>query len=281
MPLRYEDLVARNAGYVDAPTQARIGSERLLIAGCGIGSSLAICAARMGFRNFILVDGDTVDAHNLNRQFYDAEDIGQLKVEALKRQILRINPAADVITVAANLDDANTDDAAARADIVFDTVDFLDLAAILRLHESAHRQRKPVFTALSVGFGALVWYFPAGGAASLPALLAPDLAGPANSAGVRPAYADVFASFVQRIARHLDDEVVEQIGRVLALLKEGRPCPAPQVAVGSFAVGAMAMSMIHDMLAGRAVPAAPAFVVHSFARHLSQVVDVTAGGGRR
>lgn len=272
MKVSYEDLTARNGGYIDAATQERIGDHRLLIAGCGIGSSLAICATRLGFRNFILVDGDTVDAHNLNRQFYDAADVGRLKVEALRDHILRINPEAAVEVVAENLDDRNTDGIVASSDIVFDTVDFLDLKAILRLHESAHQHRKSVFTALSVGFGALVWYFPAEGAITLPMLLTGDIA---EACGGDAVYADVFAAFVQRIAPYLDPDVVEQIGRVLTLLKEGKPCPAPQVAVGSFAIGAMATSMIQDMLAGRDVPAAPAFVLHSFRRHLSQVVHIS------
>ena len=83
----YDSLVSRNSGYVSAQIQAKIRSCKLLIAGCGIGSSPAICAARMGFETFTLVDGDTVDNHNLNRQFYDFADIGRLKVDALKDQI--------------------------------------------------------------------------------------------------------------------------------------------------------------------------------------------------
>ncbi len=177
--------------------------------------------------------------------------------------------------LAANLDESNTDNAVASADIVFDTVDFLDLAAILRLHGSARSQGKPVFTALSVGFGALVWYFPAHSAVGLADLLAPDLKAVDGQVPQGLTYAEVFASFVQRIAPVLDEDVIEQIGRVLALLKEGRPCPAPQVAVCSFAVAAMATAMIQDMLACHPVPAAPAFVVHSFRRHRSQVVDIT------
>jgi hypothetical protein len=273
----YSQLVLRNAGYIDAPTQERIRNARLLIAGCGIGSGLAICATRLGFERFLLVDGDTVDAHNLNRQFFDFADVGKPKVQALREHILRINPQADVQVLQANLDDSNTDAAVSRADIVFDTVDFLDLGAILRLHGSARQQRKPVFTALSVGFGALVWYFPAESPVGLTDLLAADL-GAGSGGGAVPdgkTYAEVFASFVQRIAPVLDTDVVEQIARVLSLLKEGKPCPAPQVAVGSFAVAAMATAMIQDMLAGRDVPAAPSFVVHSFRRHLSQVVDVS------
>jgi molybdopterin/thiamine biosynthesis adenylyltransferase len=276
----YDTLVTRNSGYVAPDTQQRIRETRLLIAGCGIGSSTAVCAARMGFERFMLVDGDVVDAHNLNRQFYDFADVGRPKVQALKDAILRINPQAMVDAVQANLDAANTQDIVARADVVFDTVDFLDLKAILGLHGSARSLGKPVFTALSVGFGALVWYFPAHGPVSLLDILAPDLANATAAAGPDgPAYADVFGSFVRRLAPYLDAEVVMQVSRVLRLMKEGRPCPASQVVVGSFAIGAMAMSMIHDVLAGREPPAAPRLVLHSFHRHTTTIVDLSIPGG--
>lgn len=272
--LNYEDFVARNSGYITPQTQARIRTTKLLIAGCGIGSSPAICAARMGFENFILVDGDVVDGHNLNRQFYDFADIGKPKVAALKDKILRINPNAAVEAVEAYLGAENTDAIVGGADIVFDTVDFLDLPAILRLHTSAKRQAVPVFTALSVGFGALVWYFPADSGPSLADIIAPDVAGVTQGIET-PAYADVFASFIRRIAPHLDQQVVEQVGRVLTLMKDGKPCPASQVAVGSFAIGAMAMSMIHDLLSGDPPPAAPKMLVHSFKSHQTTTIDLS------
>lgn len=274
---RYEEFVARNSGYIAPDTQDRIRKTRLLIAGCGIGSSPAVCAARLGFEHFVLVDGDVVDGHNLNRQFYDFEDVGRPKVDALRDKILRINPDAQVEAIKAYLDESNTDSIVGRADVVFDTVDFLDLPAILRLHTSAKRHRVPIFTALSVGFGALVWYFPAEDSLSLADIIAPDVAAVSQGAGAAaPSYADVFAQFIGRLAPYLDEQVVEQVSRVLRLMKDGKPCPASQLAVGSFAVGAMAMSMIHDMLAGKPVPAAPKLIVHSFARHQSTVVDLAA-----
>ena len=272
----YGTLVLRNRGYVSSETQDKIRRTRLLIAGCGIGSSLAVCATRMGFENFILVDGDVVDAHNLNRQFYDFADVGRPKVQALEEKILRINPQARVEAVYAYLDDANTERIVASADIVFDTVDFLDLPAIVRLHSSALQQGAHVFTALSVGFGALVWYFPAGSSLSLGDILAADTPPADPLSGAAPGYAEVFESFIRRLAPYLDAEVMEQIAHVLTLMKDGKPCPASQVAVGSFAIGAMATSMMHDLLAGNPLPAAPKLIVHSFKSHQSRIVDVTA-----
>jgi molybdopterin/thiamine biosynthesis adenylyltransferase len=275
----YETFVTRNSGYVSADTQKKIKTTRLLIAGCGIGSSPAVCAARLGFSNFVLVDGDVVDAHNLNRQFYDFADVGKPKVAALKDKILRINPEAKVDAIQAYLDAENTDAIISKADIVFDTVDFLDLPAILRLHTSSKQHGAHIFTALSVGFGALVWYFPAGSALSLVDLIAPDLQTVSAASAGAPSYVDVFASFIGRIAPYLDTQVVEQVSYVLGMMKDGKPCPASQVAVGSFAIGAMATSMIHDLLAGNPIPSAPKLVIHSFKSHQTKIVDVSAPRG--
>lgn len=272
----YETLVLRNAGYVSPEAQQRMRETPLLIAGCGIGSAPAICAARIGFENFILADGDVVEAHNLNRQFYEAADVGRPKVDALRDRILSINPHAKVEAVRAYLDAGNTDEIVGKAGVIFDTVDFLDLPAILRLHAAGRAANVPVFTALSVGFGALVWCFPPDSKASLMDVLTPDYEAAAAAAGGEPSYADVFGRFIERLAPYLDQEVVVQVGRVLALMREGKPCPASQVAVGSFAIGAMAVSMIHDLLAGNPLPTSPELVVHSFRSHQTRLVDLSA-----
>lgn len=216
----YNTFVTRNSGYVSAETQAKIRQKTLLIAGCGIGSSVAICAARMGFDKFVLVDGDVVDAHNLNRQFYDFADIGKPKVDGLKDKILRINPEASVEAIRAYLTPSNTDEVVAKADIVFDTVDFLDADAILGLHGSAMKRNLELFTALSIGFGAGVLYFPAGSGLSLASLVQGDVAGADPNAKAH--YAEIFASVVDRIGKQLDKQVVEQISKALTIMEEDR-----------------------------------------------------------
>lgn len=268
----YDTFVLRNQGYVSPETQAAIRSKTLMFAGCGIGSGPAVAAARFGFEKFILVDGDTVDAHNLNRQFYDFADVGSPKVEALKRQILRINPEAQVEAVQAYLGPDNTDALVAKADFVFDTVDFLDLQAILTLHTSAAQRKVELLTALSIGYGAGTIYFPAGSGLSLASLIAHDVEAAEQSG--EASYADVFKRIVARIAKDLDAQVVEQIGRALTIMEDGKPCPASQVSVGSFTLGALAVTMIHDILAGLPVPTAPHMVVHSFRNHQTKLINL-------
>lgn len=54
----------------------------------GLGSVVAINLCRLGVGHIVLMDYDTVDAHNLNRQLlYCKEDVGCLKVDAAKKAL--------------------------------------------------------------------------------------------------------------------------------------------------------------------------------------------------
>ena len=79
--------------------QARIFNpgdyERVTVAIIGLGntgSNTAVILARMGIKNFILYDFDTVEEHNLNSQCYTVKDNGHAKCEALAEQLTAINP---------------------------------------------------------------------------------------------------------------------------------------------------------------------------------------------
>lgn len=67
------------------------------IAGCGgLGSNCAMALARVGIGRLIIADFDVVSEHNLNRQYFFRDQIGKLKVYALKENLLRVNPALKV-----------------------------------------------------------------------------------------------------------------------------------------------------------------------------------------
>lgn len=71
-------------------------NSRVHIVGCGsVGSTLAENLARLGVTKFTLWDFDFVEEHNIVNQMFTAEDVGRLKVEALKDIIIRINPEAE------------------------------------------------------------------------------------------------------------------------------------------------------------------------------------------
>lgn len=63
----------------------------------GVGSYVVEGLARAGIGNFVLVDSDTVDITNLNRQIIATTGtLGLPKVEASKKRILEIHPEAKV-----------------------------------------------------------------------------------------------------------------------------------------------------------------------------------------
>lgn len=66
----------------------------------GIGSNVAMMLVQSGIDEIQLVDFDRVEASNLNRQFYFADQIGFLKVEMLAENLRRINPGVKITCIA-------------------------------------------------------------------------------------------------------------------------------------------------------------------------------------
>lgn len=66
---------------------------RIHIVGCGsVGSTIAENLARCGVTKMTLWDFDKVESHNIVNQMFRQQDVGKLKVEALKDILTDINP---------------------------------------------------------------------------------------------------------------------------------------------------------------------------------------------
>jgi molybdopterin/thiamine biosynthesis adenylyltransferase len=253
----YDELVLRNIGYISPQLQQDIRECRLLIAGCGIGSMLAEAATRLGFEKFILIDGDTVDKHNLNRQDYEAGDVGKPKVSQLAQRIKNINPYVDIQQYNTILAIDNADDIVSDADIVFDTIDFLDLSGIVALHDATRKQDKPMITALAIGWGGACVYFPKGTEWTFRRIFQLPQSGSVENAS----YVEHFEPIIQKLADFIDPQVVEVVGQALTIMQDGQPCPASQVSPGAFTVAALAATMIVRILSGLPVTEAPRMVI--------------------
>ena len=112
--------------YLTPEERAALESARVGIAGAGgLGSNCAMHLVRAGVKHLTVVDFDVVNESNLNRQFFFRDQLGMKKVEALRANLLRIEPDADIRIVDAKLDAGTTREIFADCPIVveaFDTI---------------------------------------------------------------------------------------------------------------------------------------------------------------
>ena len=107
-------------------SQARVG-----IAGTGgLGSNAAMMLARCGVGSLVLVDGDSVEPSNLNRQHYFPKHQGRPKVEALAEQLSELCPAPAVETCQLWLDAGNIPALLDKADFWLECLDDAKLKAL-------------------------------------------------------------------------------------------------------------------------------------------------------
>jgi sulfur carrier protein ThiS adenylyltransferase len=62
----------------------------------GLGSNVAVALTRLSVGKLILVDYDTIDQSNLNRQNYFHDQVGRHKVDASLENLRRISPHANL-----------------------------------------------------------------------------------------------------------------------------------------------------------------------------------------
>ena len=89
----------------------------------GLGSNAAISLARAGVGRLILVDFDSVEENNLTRQYYFRDQIGKVKVEALKENIKKVNPWLKIDIFNQKLTVGSMDEPFHDADVIIEALD--------------------------------------------------------------------------------------------------------------------------------------------------------------
>ena len=125
-----EDFFSRSEALLGAETMERLRNARVILFGVGgVGSWCAETLVRTGLTHLTIVDGDSVQPSNLNRQLpATRETLGKHKVEALRERLLTINPDAEITAIPENYyADGKTDSGAdlqlASYDFVIDAID--------------------------------------------------------------------------------------------------------------------------------------------------------------
>lgn len=127
--------------------QARLLDARVLIVGAGgLGCPTALYLAAAGVGTLGLVDGDTVDASNLQRQIlHGTADVGRPKVESAIDALSRLNPDVRLVGHGVRLDQDNAWEIVSAYDVLVQCTD--NFGARYLLNDVAHFARKPVVDA--------------------------------------------------------------------------------------------------------------------------------------
>ena len=105
--------------------QRRLKNAKVLVVGAGgLGSPALLYLAAAGVGTIGIVDDDTVDASNLQRQvIHGTPDVGRPKTESAAEAVARVNPLVAVVRHDLRLDSTNALGVIAGYDIVLDGTD--------------------------------------------------------------------------------------------------------------------------------------------------------------
>ncbi|WP_312832140.1 HesA/MoeB/ThiF family protein [Sedimentibacter saalensis] len=149
---RYE----RNYKTISVEDQKKLADSTVAIVGCGgLGGTMAEEFARLGIGRLILVDGDTIDETNLNRQLFSTEyNIGSKKVEAARQRLHAVNSSVELTLIDDWFNQDNAADIFSGANLVCDALDSIQRR--IDLEESCQRLNKPlVYAGIAGWFGML------------------------------------------------------------------------------------------------------------------------------
>ncbi|CAH2257408.1 SUMO-activating enzyme subunit 2 [Pararge aegeria] len=92
-------MVARVAGVFDEKLTEAIANSKILVVGAGgIGCEILKNLVLTGFPYIEIIDLDTIDVSNLNRQFlFHKEHVGKSKAQVAKDSALSFNPSVNII----------------------------------------------------------------------------------------------------------------------------------------------------------------------------------------
>ena len=108
----------------DVGQQRLLDSHALILGAGGLGSPVALYLAASGVGRITLVDDDTVDLTNLQRQIaHTTARVGQAKVHSAREAMLALNPLVAVHALQQRADEAALTRLVADADVVIDCCD--------------------------------------------------------------------------------------------------------------------------------------------------------------
>jgi molybdopterin/thiamine biosynthesis adenylyltransferase len=131
--------------------QRLLASHALVIGAGGLGSPVALYLGTAGVGRLTLVDHDTVDLTNLQRQIaHDRSRVGQPKAESAAHSVRAINPDVQLRALARRADAALLDELVADADVVLDCSD--NFSTRHAVNAACVHHARPLVSGAAIGF---------------------------------------------------------------------------------------------------------------------------------
>jgi len=128
-------------------------AKALIVGSGGLGSPAAYMLASMGI-DIGLVDFDTVELSNLNRQIlHNTDRIGMTKVQSAKEFLSKLNPEIEIAAYEQRFSKHNAEQLLSGYDIIIDGLD--NLATRYILNDACYLQKKTLIEAGVLGFNGL------------------------------------------------------------------------------------------------------------------------------
>lgn len=99
--ISHRDLLSRSIRLLGDERMTRLLDTRVIVFGVGgVGSWCAEALVRSGIGHVTIVDSDRISVSNINRQMpATTSTVGQVKVEAMRKRLLEINPYCDIVAI--------------------------------------------------------------------------------------------------------------------------------------------------------------------------------------
>ena len=131
--------------------QRILDTHALVIGAGGLGSPAALYLASAGIGKLTLVDDDTVDFTNLQRQILHTQArVGLAKAESGRQALAAINPEINIIPCQQRLSGQALANAVATADLVLDCTD--NFATRHAINRACVQHRKPLVSGAAIRF---------------------------------------------------------------------------------------------------------------------------------
>lgn len=135
-----------------------LAAHALIIGAGGLGSPAAYYLASAGIGKITLVDNDTVDLTNLQRQIlHTTARVGQPKAQSGKQTLEQINPEIDIVALTERAQDARLHELVRDATVVLDCSD--NFATRHAVNQACVANKVPLVSGAAIRFDAQISVF--------------------------------------------------------------------------------------------------------------------------